>query len=332
MPARARGTRPLVVVVSAPADAHARAVLAALGRRRVPALLVRTADFPRRLDLGLWLSRRRRGARWRGSLSARRVGRVADDDVGAVWWRRTYPYALPDSLDRQLWGGLYSACEAAMTAFWSCLGSYWVNDPDAEELAERKPAQLALARRLGLAVPTSCITNDPGIARAFIRERPDGHTIHKNLVSLPATARPTRVAREGDERLLASLRQAPLLFQERVEASADLRVTVVGDRLFATEIDFPGSRHALDWRYASRWARFRRAKLPRDVEGKVRRLVRALGLVYGAVDLRRRPDGEHVFLEVNPSGEFLFVEERTGAPVTAALADLLARGRAGAWA
>jgi hypothetical protein len=42
---------------------------------------------------------------------------------------------------------------------------------------------------------------------------------------------------------------------------------------------------------------------------------------------RRRRGGEHVFLEVNPSGQWLGFEERTGQPITRALARLLADGR-----
>ena len=55
--------------------------------------------------------------------------------------------------------------------------------------------------------------------------------------------------------------------------------------------------------------------------------MRRLGLVYGAMDLRRTPDGDHVFLEVNTAGEFLFVEERTGQPISRAIADWLASTR-----
>ena len=50
----------------------------------------------------------------------------------------------------------------------------------------------------------------------------------------------------------------------------------------------------------------------------------AFGLVYGAIDMRLTAEGEYVFLEVNPAGQWLFIEERTGQPITAAVADCLA--------
>ena len=54
-------------------------------------------------------------------------------------------------------------------------------------------------------------------------------------------------------------------------------------------------------------------------------LRRRLGLWYGAIDLRRAPDGEFVFLEINPAGQWLFVEYATGQPIAQELAALLAR-------
>jgi hypothetical protein len=54
--------------------------------------------------------------------------------------------------------------------------------------------------------------------------------------------------------------------------------------------------------------------------------MRRLGLVYGAIDLRLTPEGRYVFLEINPSGQFLYVEHATGQPITAALAKALIEG------
>ncbi len=293
--------------------------------RGVPALLVDTARFPERLGLHLRLSGD--GSGWTGCLGSARDAALDPAEVGAVWWRRSDPFSLHRSIGSGRWGGVYCACDSAMGAFWKSFCALWVNDLAADTAAEHKPSQLALASRLGLAVPRSCVTNDPAVAREFIRERPDGESIYKNVVTAAAIWRPTRVAHAGDRKLLASARHLPLLFQERVPAAADVRVTIVGDDLFAAEIDFPRGRAALDWRRHLSRARLSPVELPGEVEAKLRRFVRDLGLVYAAVDLRRRPDGEHVFLEVNPSGEFLFVEQRTGQPITAAVASVLARGQ-----
>jgi len=59
------------------------------------------------------------------------------------------------------------------------------------------------------------------------------------------------------------------------------------------------------------------------VETGLLRLLKHAGLRYGAIDMRRTPDGRYVFLEVNPAGQWRFVEEVTGQPITAAMASLL---------
>ena len=70
-------------------------------------------------------------------------------------------------------------------------------------------------------------------------------------------------------------------------------------------------------------ASYAATEISSETEQLLLRLMQKLGLIYGAIDLRRTPDGREVFLEVNPAGEWLFVEERTGQPITNAMAELL---------
>jgi glutathione synthase/RimK-type ligase-like ATP-grasp enzyme len=107
-----------------------------------------------------------------------------------------------------------------------------------------------------------------------------------------------------------------------VAADADVRVTVVGDRLFPTAIRATPGGYDVDYRMDLAGATFTPTDLPQETERRLRALMARLGLVYGAIDLRRTPDGD-VFLEVNPAGEWRFIEERTGQPITDAMADLL---------
>jgi glutathione synthase/RimK-type ligase-like ATP-grasp enzyme len=72
-------------------------------------------------------------------------------------------------------------------------------------------------------------------------------------------------------------------------------------------------------------ARIEAVTLPPEVEERLRVLMRRMGLVYGAVDMRLKPDGTHVFLEINPAGQFLYVEVASGLPITAAMAAALVK-------
>jgi glutathione synthase/RimK-type ligase-like ATP-grasp enzyme len=296
--------------------------VAALGTRGAEAAVLDTARLPERATLRLALSA---AGDWMPALRSAGTD-LLGSGFASAWWRRPQPYVLHRSLRGEKEHGAFFAVHAAARALFRAIPALWVNDPTLEEAAEDKPRQLAVAAKLGLAVPRSLVTNDPAAAREFIRERPEGETIHKNVASAASIWRPTGVARLRDRELFPTVRHLPLLFQERIPAEADVRVTVVGRRIFAAEIGYD-ENPALDWRVDFDRTLMRVVKLPRDIEAKLRRFVGELGLVYAAIDLRRRPDGEHVFLEVNPSGQWLFVERRTGLPITAALAELLARGR-----
>ncbi|HEX7623340.1 MAG TPA: alpha-L-glutamate ligase, partial [Anaeromyxobacteraceae bacterium] len=228
------------------------------------------------------------GARWNAVL--RPGDRLEAERLGTVWWWRPQPYASPRGTSEARRDALFCAAEGALGAFWAGTPARWVNDRACDEAADDKARQLAVAARIGLRVPRTLVTNDPAAARAFVAERLEGETIHKNLTSAAGIWRPTALLRRGDRALFASLRQLPLMFQERVRAEADVRVTVVGDELFAAEI-VSRDPDTLDFRPDLQRARYRAVALPAGIERKLRRMVRELGLAYAALDLRRRPDG-----------------------------------------
>jgi glutathione synthase/RimK-type ligase-like ATP-grasp enzyme len=132
------------------------------------------------------------------------------------------------------------------------------------------------------------------------------------------------VLRPTELQYLEATRLAPVIFQEYVPADVDLRVTVIGDEVFPAAIHSQETEYPFDFRMTMDAARMEADELPADVVDMLHAFMDRLGLVYGAVDMRRTPDGRHVFLEVNPAGQFLFVEERTGQPIAAALARALA--------
>jgi glutathione synthase/RimK-type ligase-like ATP-grasp enzyme len=199
--------------------------------------------------------------------------------------------------------------------------------------AENKQLQLKIAGEVGLDVPRTLITNEPEAVRRFARECPHG-MIMKTLSSFAIYEQGeqkvvfTTAVRTEHLEHLADLRHCPAIFQEQVPKTLELRTTIVGDRLFTASIDSQRSaRTRVDWRrdglgLIDAWAPYR---LPVEVEGRMLELMRRLGLNYGAADLILAPDGRHVFLEVNPVGEFFWLEKHTGLPISSAIAELLVR-------
>lgn len=310
----------MILIVSHPADDHAGGVLAALEQAGHPGLLLDTALYPSRAAL----TQRFGGGAPRHQLSHN--GR--SDDLGAcrvAWWRRPQPFTLHDGLSPAVATFTYAECHEAVAGLWASLDVTWINPPGLDEAAHHKPYQLAVATAVGLPIPRTLISNDPAAVRAFAEELAPVRTIYKTFLATEEHWRETRVLRPEDVNMLDRVRLAPAIFQEFVPAVADIRVTVVGERMFPAAITPAPGGYQVDYRMDMAGATFKPTTLPPGTTKQLGELMRRLGLVYGAIDLRRTPEGEHVFLEVNPAGEWLFVEERTRQPITTAMAELLIR-------
>jgi hypothetical protein len=311
-----------VLIISSLADPHARAVIAALAERRVHAELLDLAEFPSRLTLTMAFD----GGKRRFQLRRPGEGQLDLDSARAVWWRRPGAFGLPDTLKTPVHRRLaLSEANTAFQGLYEAMNALWINPPARDAAASHKSYQLALAQSLGLEIPQTLMTSDPDEARAFWSEC-DGDVIYKQFIALPDAWSETRRLGEAEIRTAdAAIRIAPMIFQRRVEAVADLRVTIIGDQVFAAAVDVRNLDYDVDVRLNLN-ARHVAHDLPDDVTAKLLAMMRELGLVYGAIDLRLTADGRYVFLEINPAGQFLYVEQATGQPITAALATHLASG------
>ncbi|MBI1685853.1 MvdC/MvdD family ATP grasp protein [Caulobacter hibisci] len=309
-----------ILIVSHAGDQHTQAVLDRLGKAGAEPILFDTARFPGEIRLGI--------AHHNGSGSS--LSAVIDGverDLSAVrsaWWRRPLPYGLDEAMtdpdDRNF---AFGECQAAINGLWSCLDATWMNDPIRDEAAARKTWQLKLAAAMGLRAPRTLITNDPDRAREFIAAEGDRGVIYKAFSATDRAWRETRLLRPEEQDQLDAVRHAPLIFQEHIRADIDLRITVVGPKIFAAEIHSGATNYRVDFRMTMYDADMRPHVLPDAVIADLRALMARLGLVYGAIDMRLTPEGEYVFLEVNPAGQWLFIEERTGQPITEAVAEQL---------
>ncbi len=178
-----------------------------------------------------------------------------------------------------------------MSGMWHALDAMWVNPPASDEVAHHKPLQLARAEEVGLSVPRTLITNDPAAAADFVEDLGVGRTVYKTFIATEENWRETRLLREGELELLDAVRLAPVIFQEYVEAAADVRVTAVGDELLTAEIAVAPTSYPVDYRMDMGAASFTPAELPTDVAEKLLALMKRLDIVYGAIGLRRAGDG-----------------------------------------
>jgi len=311
-----------VLIFSSLEDPHAHVVMAALRSRDVKVELLDLSEFPTRLALSMEFDD---GAH---RLVLKRLGGGQLDlaTIHSVWWRRPqsfqFPATITDPVHRRF---ALSEAATAFSGLYQSLDSFWINDPVRDEAAHHKPWQLALAQQVGLAIPSTLMTNDPAEARDFWA-RHDGNVIYKQFRALPDAWRETRRLRTEEVALAENIRLTPVIFQRYVEAVADVRVTAIGGEFYAASANIRNAEYPIDFRFNENLT-WEPHTLPQCVESSLRQLMHHLGLEYGAIDLRLTPDGQYIFLEINPAGQFLWIELATGQKISEALASHLATTR-----
>ena len=253
-------------------------------------------------------------------------------EVTAIWHRRiNFGASLPAGLDRQLRHASLGEASAAAHGMLSSLKAFRMDHLHHIRRAENKQLQLQVARELGLNTPRTLTTNDPTAVRAFAKSC-EGGLVTKMLSSFAIYEEGkelvvfTNPVKPQDLEDLSGLSLCPATFQELLPKSLEIRTTVVGNRVMSAAVDSQVSARAThDWRrdgvrMLQDWRPF---QLPHDVEEKILRLMNFFSLNYGAIDIILTPDNQHVFLEVNPCGEFFWLERTPGLPISEAIADTL---------
>ncbi len=314
----------VVLVVSQAHDLHAQGVISVLRREfHASVYHLDMQAFPRTVTSSYSMTAHRgEQTRWKGSAPDDTLDL---DRVRSVWWRRPQSAELT-----RLFTGVdhgqfvQTECDHFLQGLlWSrrCL---WVNDPMNNLRASRKIVQLSRARDVGLAMPSTLITNDPAEARGFIEGLP-GRAIFKRTGSASGPVSKTSFITPEILRRLDTIVDCPTTFQSYVDAELDLRVVWIDGDLWTVSIDSQAGVSPEDSRFDNSVA-FQPYTLPRSVADRITELMASLGLVYGAIDLRLGKDGEFYFLEVNPAGQFVYLELKTGLPIMSAVASVLARG------
>jgi len=261
------------------------------------------------------------------------AGEVDLDEVTAVWYRRLHVAAkLPATMHPEFHSP--SVLES-QTVFYGLLGSLktFIMDPYMTvRKAGNKQLQLMVARELGLEIPRTLITNNPDAVREFFPLCTNG-MITKMMSSFIVNDGKkdsvvyTTLLKESDLQDMDGLLLCPMTFQENISKKVELRITIVGNRVFSAAIDSQASKDAKnDWRrdglgLITQWENH---PLPPEIETKLLVLMDRLHLNYGAIDMILTPDNRYVFLEINPGGEFFWLQINSPHfPISNAIADVL---------
>ena len=302
----------MLLIITGSEDVTADLVEDRLHSRSTHHLRLNTDTYPTATELRIEVASFETG----GFLRASGV-EVSLADIDTVWYRKPQP-PLVDSTVAHPQARQFAEEEskAALSGVYSALDSaFWVSPPGRIRAANDKIRQLITARQLGFEIPNTLVTTCPDAAREFIQkcgtgavvkplrsgciEYPDGNVelIYTNPVCV-------------DDDHIGNAIYAPCLFQEYVPKRIELRVTIIGTQLFSVALDSQSSdiaRH--DWRRQNgAGVKYSLFSLPDDVAERCFRFMEHFALRFSAFDFVLTPDGRYVFLEINPNGQWAWLD------------------------
>jgi ATP-grasp ribosomal peptide maturase len=315
-----------VLVLAREFDPTADAVVTELAWRGVPVFRTDLAAFPAQLRLDARL----RDGRWTGRLWNDHHA-VALEEIRSIWNRGPRTYRFDDALTAAEREFCYREAKLGVGGVLAALDVLWANHPNRCADAIFKPYQWMIAAEVGLMVADTVITNDVEAARRFIGDVPH-ETVTKALGPSGITehgqsqvAYTRRLSAEDLADPVAVATTATTL-QRFVPKAFEVRLTVIGQEMFPVAIHADTEDARTDWRSDPAGLRYERAPVPDVVAEAVGRYMKRTNLVYAGFDLVVTPADQWVMLEANTGPQMGWLEAATGAPITDAMATLLAKG------
>jgi len=315
-----------VLILSSSDDGHATEVAKCLKEDGVEHDFFRYEEFVTRTSFVYTL-----GMPEKRCKIERSEGRVVDlYSYFSIWHRR------PGNIDAgkfpEAWIGQMVAQEGrnAIEGMLYPLRCLWMNYPPNDFACMQKLLQLDVGKQVGLKIPETLVTNKPEVVREFF-DQCDGHVIYKLLgegsnFAIPSFEHPRGIStlplRKVDLEHISQVAFSPHLFQRKIHKQCDLRVTIVGAKIFAISIDSQAGKGALDWRndYSVEMVP---CELPETLQTQCLDLMKRLGLNYGALDFILSENGDYIFLEINCAGQYLWIEQKTDLRISREIANLL---------
>lgn len=258
---------------------------------------------------------------------------IQPDHLAAAWYRKIGSFGATDAntqLAKQLY--LNNEIRVLHDTIWSLFpDDIWLSSPRKLAHAERKFHQLLMAREVGFSIPKTVVSSDWETICQNLLTDSDSPIIIKMMRGIISDgdilkAMYTHVADQHEvDRLKAYTTPFPGIYQPYIEKAREWRVTVVGGHVFPVSI-YTGERAKDDWRrlQLTEDVQFRREELPTGIGKRCIQYLERMGLRFGAFDFIEKPDGEVVFLECNPNGQYGWLEEEPiNHPISVAIADEL---------
>ena len=324
-----------ILIISYSQDVHVPAVVQSIQSNNRRVFLLNLDEFPANYSFAHQFSDQTSSGHITNKLSGEKLN---FSELSAVWLRKPAALKFAAELSPQEKAFATQETEHFLFGVLYSLNCFWLSHPLALRGAQWKGEQQIRARKFGFSIPASLMTNEPGLVKQFKAE------VESDIVFKAMSSPELAVDQVDHEQILSygigttiiddemmenldAVSIAPCHFQRFIEKKSEIRVTVVGDKVFAAEISGASGDVFVDSRDFTKQLHFKATLLPEHVQFQCIELTKSYGLTYSAIDLLVAPDGSLQFLELNPNGQFLFIEQLLPSlPISRAVADLLCRG------
>lgn len=251
---------------------------------------------------------------------------LGQQNYKSIWFRRT---KLPEikGLKKEEQYYILNETESLFENIFSSISSRWLSSPTSIYKSENKLLQLKTAIKIGFKIPKTLITNSKKELQQFY------NNCNQSIILKPISQ--TKIQyNEGNEFIftnpipekyikdIESYDLTPCIYQENIPKEYELRITVVDNAVFSAVIYSQEDEETKnDWR--KKKLKFDKIEIPEEVKNKCIELLNELDLKFGAIDMIKTPNGEYVFLEINPNGQWAWIETQTGLKISDAIINYL---------
>jgi glutathione synthase/RimK-type ligase-like ATP-grasp enzyme len=211
----------------------------------------------------------------------------------------------------------------------NCLKCTWINDPEKTMQSENRLLQLTLAKKVGFKIPKTLITNDPVVAKNFFIKNSQSviiKVLHHHRIDIGYNSFNFFTKEMNKEVLdkIDDLVLSPIIFQTKIKKLFEIRVTIIGDKIFACKLEADREVYSDIHKINEKDMKFNEIELDDKVSKKCLKLMKKLGLKISSIDLIIDKESREVyFLEINPICDWLWIENKTQMPITNTVCNLL---------
>ena len=317
----------MILIVTNRADVHVDELIKLANKRGTDVFRLNAEDILTEYEYSISLSAEGRAS---GKI-VDSLGREFDlSKRQAAWFRKPSDDITHPSISPDFYTLVRSEANALLETLYRWPNLHWVNCPLRANSAKSKLQQLEFASKFDISVPETIITN---VSRKFLdfAKAHDWNCIVKAIYTgnfqindRPAAIPTTEFSETHAKDISDRLSVCPTLAQPKIQKSYELRVTVVGRKVFSVMIDSQSNELTrVDWRPYTELCRHSVHELPNHISQFCISFLDNFDLSFGAFDFIVDVGGEYIFLECNPFGQYLWTEYETNLPITEALLDHL---------